>query len=218
MLLVVRRRVRLKRKKKNKKQKTGWLSLRWLYSQLARPFIAHQPRAVVDQQPADRPPADDEVVVPARQELCDLHRRRLSRVGLVVRRGDVAGQERQLLSATPGGDMKGTCKCVLSARRCGRSRAPVEVLPPHRRQAESHLPGGPLSKQHEAKQRHHCEHGGAALHHCGVPLHEQNQPGRIDCLLREFCGKSDAAFGGCGFFGGCAPPKRVILGSVRDLW
>ena len=36
--------------------------------------------------------------------------------------------------------------------------------------------------------------------------------------LREFCGKSDAAFGGCGFFGGYAPPKRVIPGSVRDLW
>ena len=36
--------------------------------------------------------------------------------------------------------------------------------------------------------------------------------------LREFCGKSDAAFGGCGFFCGCAPPKRVIPGSVRDLW
>ena len=37
-------------------------------------------------------------------------------------------------------------------------------------------------------------------------------------ILREFCGKSDAAFGGCGFFGGCAPPKQVIPGSVRDLW
>ena len=36
--------------------------------------------------------------------------------------------------------------------------------------------------------------------------------------FREICGKSDAAFGGCGFFGGCAPPKRVIPGSVRDLW
>ena len=37
-------------------------------------------------------------------------------------------------------------------------------------------------------------------------------------ILREFCGKSDAAFEGCGFFDGCAPPKRVIPGSVRDLW
>ena len=37
-------------------------------------------------------------------------------------------------------------------------------------------------------------------------------------FLREFCGKSDAAFGGCGFFGGCAPLKRVIPGSVRGLW
>ena len=35
-------------------------------------------------------------------------------------------------------------------------------------------------------------------------------------LLRDFCCKSDAAFGCCGFFVG-APPKRAIPGSVRDL-
>ena len=105
---------------------------------------------------------------------------------------------------TGDGGGLGTCP-PRAGRATGTYRGYVPYVPAYRHHGDSLRPWLRASRPTVARVHAHN-------HTCRYRYYFLNS------ILREFCGKSDAAFGGCGFLRGCAPPKRVIPGSVRGLW